>query len=75
MSRVRIGPAEQLLTVHLILDGKGTQSHAADRLGISRALLQQWICIYKSGMAKVLFLLLRTSTTESDRILRCLGNF
>ena len=48
MSGNRIGPAEKLLTVHLILDGKETQSHAADRLGISRALLQQWICIYKS---------------------------
>ena len=48
MSRVRIGPAEKLLTVHLILDGKETQHHAADRLGISTASIQQWICIYKS---------------------------
>ena len=48
MSIRRIGPAEKLLTVHLILDGKETQSHAADRLGINRASIQQWICIYKS---------------------------
>ena len=48
MSGNRIGPAEKLLTVHLILDGKETQGHAADRLGISRASIQQWICIYKS---------------------------
>ena len=48
MSKVRIDPAEKLLTVHLIFDGKETQHHAADRLGISKASIQQWICIYKS---------------------------
>ena len=48
MPRVRSGPAEKLLTVHLILDGKETQSHAADRLGIRKALIQEWISIYKS---------------------------
>ena len=48
MSKARIGPAEKLLTVHLILDGKETQHHAADRLGISISSIQQWICIFKS---------------------------
>jgi transposase-like protein len=48
MSRGRIDPAEKLRTVHLILDGKETQHHAADRLRISIASIQQWICIYKS---------------------------
>ena len=48
MSGNRIGLAEKLLTVHQILDGKETQGHAAERLGISKASIQQWICIYKS---------------------------
>ena len=48
MSGNRIGLAEKLLTVHQILDGKETQGHAAERLGISKAAIQQWICIYKS---------------------------
>ena len=48
MSGNRIGLAEKLLTVHQILDGKETQGHAAERLGISKASMQQWICIYKS---------------------------
>ena len=48
MSMVRIEPAEKLRTVHLILDGKETQHRAADRLRISIASIQQWICIYKS---------------------------
>ena len=48
MSRGRIGPAEKLRTVQFILEDKETQHHAADRLGISKASIQQWICIYKS---------------------------
>ena len=48
MSGNRIGPAEKLLTVHLILDGKETRGHAADRLGISKAAIREWISIYKS---------------------------
>lgn len=35
MSGNRIGLAEKLLTVHQILDGKETQGHAAERLGIN----------------------------------------
>lgn len=58
MSRVRIGQAEKLRTVHLVLDGKEKQGHAADRLGIGLVSIQQWICIIRA-MAKVLFLLLR----------------
>ena len=48
MSKVRIEPEEKLLTVRRILDGKETQVHAADRLGIRQSSVQQWICIYKS---------------------------
>ena len=47
MSINKIDPAEKLQTVHLILKGKETQRHAAARLGISFASIQQWICIYK----------------------------
>ena len=48
MSFNKIDPAEKLHTVHLILEGKETQRHAAERLGIRLPSIQQWICIYKS---------------------------
>ncbi len=48
MSINKIDPAEKLQTVHLILEGKETQRHAAKRLGISFPSIQQWIWIYKS---------------------------
>ncbi len=48
MSKFKIEPIEKLQTVHLILDGKETQHHAADRLGVRVASVQQWISIYKS---------------------------
>jgi len=48
MSKDRIGPTEKLQTVHLILNGKESQTHAASRLGIRQSSIQQWICIYKS---------------------------
>lgn len=48
MSGNKIGPAEKLLTVHLILNGKETQGHAADRLGIDKISIRRWIYIYKS---------------------------
>jgi len=44
----KIDSEEKLLTVHQILDGKETQSHAASRLGIGLSSVQQWISIYKS---------------------------
>ena len=49
MSKYKIEPNEKLSTVHLILDGKETQCHAADRLGVRLASVQQWISIYKSN--------------------------
>jgi len=48
MSKSKIDPAEKLHTVHLILEGKETFGHAADRLGISPTSIPQWICNYKS---------------------------
>ena len=48
MSKVRIEPAEKILTVHLIIDGKETLRHAAARLGVNFSSIRQWICIYKS---------------------------
>ncbi|MBO7354687.1 MAG: helix-turn-helix domain-containing protein [Lachnospiraceae bacterium] len=48
MSKNKINPLEKLLTIHLILEGKESQNHAADRLGISLSSIQQWISIYKS---------------------------
>ena len=48
MSKSKIEPAEKLQTVHLILEGKESQRHAADRLGICFPSIQQWISIYKS---------------------------
>jgi transposase-like protein len=48
MSKFKIEPEEKLLTVHRILDGKETQVHAADRLGVRQSSIQQWISIYKS---------------------------
>lgn len=47
MSKVRIEPAEKLLTLHLILEGKETQHHAVERMEISIASIQQWTCIFK----------------------------
>ena len=48
MSKNKINPLEILLTIHLILEGKESQNHAADRLGISLSSIQQWISIYNS---------------------------
>ncbi len=48
MSINKIDPTEKLQTVHLILDGKETHRHAAERLGISFAAIRQWVRIYKS---------------------------
>ena len=44
----RIHPYEKLNTVHLILDGKETQTHAAARLGVRMSSVQQWVSVYKS---------------------------
>jgi transposase-like protein len=44
----KIDPVEKLQTIRLILEGKETQRHAADRLGIRRPSIQQWISIYHS---------------------------
>lgn len=48
MSKFKINPIEKLHTVHLILDGIETQCHAADRLGVRIASVQQWLSIYMS---------------------------
>ena len=48
MSMSKIDPVEKLQTIRLILEGKETQRHAADRLGIRRPSIQQWISIYNS---------------------------
>ena len=48
MSKVRIDATEKILTVQLIINGKETQHHAAARLGVSIASIQQWISNYKS---------------------------
>ena len=48
MSKVRIEATEKILTVQLIINGKETQHHAAARLGVSIASIQQWISNYKS---------------------------
>lgn len=48
MSKVRIDATEKILTVQLIANGKETQCHAAARLGVSLASIQQWISNYKS---------------------------
>ena len=44
----KISPAEKLQTVQLIEDGRETQTHAADRLGVRISTVQQWISVYKS---------------------------
>lgn len=44
----KISPAEKLQTVQLIEDGRETQNHAADRLGVRISTVQQWISVYKS---------------------------
>ena len=43
MSMSKIDPVEKLQTIRLILEGKETQRHAADRLGIRLPSIQQWI--------------------------------
>lgn len=48
MSKGKVDPSEKLSTVHQILEGKESQCHAADRLGIKLASIQQWISVYKS---------------------------
>ena len=48
MSINRGSPVEKLQTVHLIADGKETMRHAAARLGVSLASIQQWIRNYNS---------------------------
>ena len=48
MSMSKIDPVEKLQTIRLILEGKETQRHAADRLGIRLPSIQQWISIYNS---------------------------
>ena len=48
MSKSKVSHSEKLQTVYLILEGKESLRHAADRLGISIASIQQWISIYKS---------------------------
>lgn len=48
MSKRKINPAEKLLTVQMILEGRETQQSAAARLGIRISSVQQWISIYKS---------------------------
>jgi len=48
MSKGRVDPSEKLFTVHQILEGKESQYHAAARLGIRIASIQQWLSVYKS---------------------------
>ena len=48
MSKSKVDPVEKLRTTHLILKGKESLRHAADRLGIRPPSIQQWISIYKS---------------------------
>jgi len=55
MSKGKINPAEKLQTVCLILDGKETRCHAADRLDVNLASVQQWICLYKSDGSEAFF--------------------
>ena len=60
MSKNKINPLEKLLTIHLILEGKESQNHAADRLGISLSSIQQWISIYVIVVEK------KTPSTEKE---------
>ena len=48
MCRNRIDSEEKLQTVRLILNGKESLRHAAERLGIRFPSIQQWISIYQS---------------------------
>ena len=48
MYKSKVDPVEKLRTTHLILKGKESLRHAADRLGIRFPSIQQWISIYKS---------------------------
>ena len=48
MCRNRVDSEEKLQTVRLILNGKESLRHAAERLGIRFPSIQQWISIYQS---------------------------